>query len=83
MMMHLKCYLHKRSKDFRSLQYFLGIEVTRSNRKIIFSKRKYVLDILSKTGMLECRTVDATIEANVKLLPHQEEILMILGDIAC
>jgi len=34
-----------------------------------------VLDMLSETDILGCRTVDAHIEANIKLLPNQGEIL--------
>jgi len=66
----LKCYLQKhcKTKDLKSLRYFLGIEVARSRRGITLSQRKYVLDILSEACMLGCRDADALIEANVKLL---------------
>jgi len=36
-----------------------------------YSKRKYVLDMLSEACMLGCRAANASIEANVKLLPDQ------------
>ena len=42
-------------KDLGQLRYFLGIEIARSPRGIVLSQRKYVLDLLDETGMLECR----------------------------
>ena len=51
-------------KDLESLKYFLGIEVARSKECIFVSKRKYILDLLTKTCMLGCRPVDTPIEFN-------------------
>ena len=31
--------------------------------------------MLSKTGMFRCKAADASMEANVKLLPYQKDIL--------
>ena len=44
-------------KDLGQLRYFLGIEIVRNPKGIILSQRKYVLDLLSETGMLGCRPV--------------------------
>jgi len=41
--------------------------------KIILFQRKYALDKLFEAGMLECKPVNAPIEANVKLLLDQGE----------
>ncbi|KAK3007336.1 hypothetical protein RJ639_016752 [Escallonia herrerae] len=40
-------------KNLGGLKYFLGIEVSRSTQGIFLSQRKYVLDLLAETGMLE------------------------------
>ena len=34
-------------------------------------QRKYVLDILEETGMLDCKPVDTPMDPNVKLVPGQ------------
>ena len=41
-------------KDLGHLQYFLSIEVLSSKGGIFISQRKYVLDLLAKTGMVDC-----------------------------
>ena len=39
------------------------------------SQRKYALDILKETGILECKPVDTPMDPNVKLVPGQGEPL--------
>ena len=39
-------------KTLWRLKYFMDIEVARSNSSIFLSQKKYVVDILTKTGML-------------------------------
>ncbi|KAM2750693.1 hypothetical protein EV2_029442 [Malus domestica] len=48
-------------KDLGGLKYFLGIEVARSKQGIFLSQRKYVLDLLAETRMLDCKLVDTPI----------------------
>ena len=50
----LKSFLHGQfhTKDLGMLKYFLSVEVMRSKRGIFLSQRKYVLDLLTKTGKL-------------------------------
>ena len=50
------------------LHYFLGIEVSRSPKGIYLSQRKYVLDLLSETGLSGCRPVATPIEQNHRLI---------------
>jgi transposase InsO family protein len=53
-------------KQLGDLKYFLGIEVARSKHGIFLSQRKYVLDLLTETGMLGCKPIDTPIEQNHK-----------------
>lgn len=41
--------------------------MAQSNSGVV-SQRKYVLDILEKTGMLDCKLVESPLDLNVKLL---------------
>ncbi|VVA27208.1 PREDICTED: Retrovirus-related Pol poly from transposon, partial [Prunus dulcis] len=45
-------------KSLGDLKYFIGIEVARSKHDIFLSQRKYVLDLLAETGMLDCKPID-------------------------
>ncbi|XP_060177791.1 uncharacterized mitochondrial protein AtMg00810-like [Lycium barbarum] len=54
-------------KDLGKLQYFLGIEVARSNRGIFISQRNYILDLLKETGMTSCKPTESSMESNHKL----------------
>ncbi|RVW46823.1 Retrovirus-related Pol polyprotein from transposon RE2 [Vitis vinifera] len=42
-------------------------------------QRKYALDILEETGMLDCKPVDTPMDPNVKLVPGQGEPLGVPG----
>ena len=54
-------------KDLSKLRYFLRTEVTRSDKEIFISQKKYILDLLEETGMLGCKPADSPIEANHRL----------------
>lgn len=60
-------------KDLGDLKYFLGIEVIRTDKGIALSQRKYVLDLLTETGMLACKPAVTPIEMNHRLgiFPNQ------------
>ncbi|KAF5458648.1 hypothetical protein F2P56_022662 [Juglans regia] len=49
------------------MRYFLGMEVTRSKKGISVSQHKYVLDLLTETGMLGCKPSDTPIEAGKRV----------------
>ena len=46
---------------------------------MVISQRKYTLDILTDTSMLDCKLVDTPMDPNVKLVPSQGELLQDLG----
>ena len=37
------------------------------------NQRKYALEILEETGMLDCKPVDSHMDPNIKLVPRQGE----------
>ncbi|CAL2259698.1 unnamed protein product [Prunus armeniaca] len=61
-------------KDLGGLKYFLGIEVARSQQGIFLSQRKYVLDLLTDTGMLDCKPVDTPIVQNHHLGEYPNQV---------
>jgi len=62
-------------KDLGWLKYFLGIEVARSRQGIFLSQRKYVLDLLTEVGLLECKLADTRIVQNHKLEEYTDQVL--------
>ena len=54
-------------KDLHEPHYFLGIEVIRTPSKIMISQRHYVLNILYKFGMTECKLVSIPLDHNLKV----------------
>ncbi|KAK2996941.1 hypothetical protein RJ639_024875 [Escallonia herrerae] len=67
----LKQYLDKKFhiKDLGKLKYFLGIEVARSTIGVSLSQRKYVLDILSESGLLGSKPSSTSMDQQHKLTP--------------
>ncbi|BBG96307.1 HXXXD-type acyl-transferase family protein, partial [Prunus dulcis] len=61
--------------DLGALNYFLGIEVARSKIDIFLSQMKYVMDLLTETGMLGCKPTDTPIEMNHKLCEDMDPVL--------
>ena len=66
---HLKVQLGKEFevKDIGLLRYFLGIEVAHRADGVVLSQQKYVLVLLTKTGMLGYRHKASPIDPKIKL----------------
>ena len=61
-------------KNLGGLKYFLGIKVTRSKKGIFLSQSKYVLDLLSEVGLLDCKPIDTPIVQNHKLGEYSDHV---------
>ena len=61
-------------KDLGHLKYFLGIEVSRSDKRIFLSQRKYALDLLQETGMSTCQPADTPVEEGLKLYVETNQV---------
>ncbi|PKI77175.1 hypothetical protein CRG98_002457 [Punica granatum] len=64
-----------RIKDLGPVKYFLGIEVTRLNSSLFLIQRKYVLDILTKCGMLGSRPSLFPIKQRHRLSTSSSDLL--------
>nr|GEY51307.1 putative RNA-directed DNA polymerase [Tanacetum cinerariifolium] len=60
-------YAEFKMKDLENLRYFLGIEVMRSPQKIFICQKKYILDLLAETEMINCKPADTPMITNHKL----------------
>ncbi|KAK6124979.1 hypothetical protein DH2020_041253 [Rehmannia glutinosa] len=69
----LKSYLHKMFtiKDLGHAKYFLGLEIARSTSGTYVHQRKYILDILSDVGLLECKPASTPFPQGLKLTGRQ------------
>ena len=54
-------------KDLNDLHYFLGIEVIQTPEGFLLSQRHYVLNLLYKFGMTECKSISTPLDRNMKL----------------
>ena len=55
-------------KDLGMVHYFLGMEVWQSVDGIFLGQGKYVVEILKRFGMMECKFMATPIALNLKLL---------------
>lgn len=44
-------------KDLGKLQYFLGIETMSHKKGLLLTHKKYILDLLQKTNMQDCKPI--------------------------
>ncbi|KAJ0483845.1 putative RNA-directed DNA polymerase [Helianthus annuus] len=57
-------------KNLGNLKYFLRIEVLKSKRGIFICQKKYILDLLAETGLIDCKPADTPMVVNHNL--HME-----------
>jgi hypothetical protein len=55
-------------KDLGKMHYFLGLEVWQFPDEIFLSQGKYIVEILKRFGMLECKAMTTLVVTNLKLL---------------
>ncbi|CAL2228795.1 unnamed protein product [Prunus armeniaca] len=61
-------------KNLGGLKYFLGIKVARSQQSLVLCQRKYALDLLTDTGILDCKPVDTPIVQNHHLFEYPDQV---------
>lgn len=52
-------------KDLGSLQFFLGIEILKSENGLCMSQRKYCLELLNDFGYLGCKPINTPMDMNL------------------
>jgi histone deacetylase 1/2 len=62
-------------KDLGDLHYFLGIEVKRGKDGLLMTQERFARDVLKRSGMDNCKPVDAPMSSVEKLSTHSEKIL--------
>ena len=62
-------------KDLGYLKYFLGVEVMRSPQGIFINQKKYILDLLAETGMVDCKPAETPMATNHNLKINEESAL--------
>ena len=55
-------------KDLGMMHYFLGMEVWQSADGKSLGQGKYVVEILKRFGMMDCKAMATTMASNLKLL---------------
>ena len=55
-------------KDLGMMHYFLGLEVWQKPGEIVLSQGKYVVDILKRFRMMDCKSMTMPMTTNLKLV---------------
>lgn len=66
--------------DMGQLHYFLGVSVTSHDSGLFLSQRQYMLDILERAGMRECKPCNTPVDthSNYLLMARQFQTLHII-----
>ena len=66
-------------KKLGALKYFLGIEVAQSSSGYLMTQKKYILDLLNETKLLQGKANSTPIETNHKLTLRKDDITVEIG----
>lgn len=77
LIIHVKTYMSSKFyiKDLSPLKYFLGIKVARSTKDIYLHQRKYTLDILTDTGLINTKPSKIHMEQDHTLTDNKSALL--------
>ncbi|XP_043687457.1 uncharacterized mitochondrial protein AtMg00810-like [Telopea speciosissima] len=53
-------------KDLGDLHFFLGIEVNRTAKGLLLTQSRYIFDLLTRTGMVDCKPVKTPMATTTK-----------------
>ncbi|KAF3627875.1 hypothetical protein FXO38_28549 [Capsicum annuum] len=75
-------YQQFKLKDLGDLKYFLGIKVLRAVSRVILNQRKYILEIISDTGLAGAKPALTPLDTNIKLTSVEvDEATAVKGDV--
>jgi hypothetical protein len=63
-------------KDLGLMHYFLGLEVWQRSDEIFLSQGKYIVEILQRFGMMDCKSMATPMMINLKLLSDSSSDLV-------
>jgi hypothetical protein len=69
------------TKDLGKVHYLLGIEVAHSKDDAVISERKYAMNILEESRLVNVKPVKNPMDSNVKLLPSRGEDVVNIREI--
>ena len=69
-------------KDLGELHHFLGIHVQRRGDGLLLSQRQYMLDILDRAGMTECKPCSTPVDTNSKVAAAEGALCLMLQTFA-
>ena len=55
-------------KDLGLMHYFLGLEVWKRQGKIFMEQGKYIVDVLKRFGMMDCKSMSTPMVTNLRKL---------------
>jgi hypothetical protein len=62
-------------KDMGDLHYFFGIEVKKIADGLVMSQEQYATDVLKRTSMSNCKSVDTPLSTSTKMSLYEGDAL--------